>query len=527
LLKKFDPNHRVLFLIWVAFLARGTFYSVQQPSWEGFDEWAHFARIQFLFDNHRSPTRNDPISDEIKLSLLSVPLSAHAVIDIAGAVTHDQYWKIPRAEANLKALQLKQYEAQQPPLYYWLSVIPYAALESSSLPTRVLAIRLFSVVIASTTAPLAYALARVLMPLERFALLVPLLIASLPGLSVNICRVGNECLAIPLTSAVLLVMLKARHPKLLGTVLGATLLTKAYALAFLPLIPTMAILRLWTWRKVFTSVALAVLISGWWYWGAFTTTGALSGEQIDAAATHFTLSQKLQAARSINWSATIDTFLFTHIWVGGWSFLVVRSWMYRVVESIALVAAVGLVILAWRRKFTSKLVLTSAMYILLCAGLAYHAVTMSLVRNTPATMGWYLYACIIAEVSLLTWGLIGLAGAHAAVRALAAIACLAIALDVYTVHFVLTSYYTGQIAHSATGRLEAFPAAAFLKFDVVSEIVKRLAVNESHLIGPAMILGSWIGYALGTGWLLVTALRFIGIQISKPPVPVEGSNSSP
>src|SRR5438309_248236 len=40
--------YRLLFLVWIAFVTRGLFYCVQQPMWEGYDEWAHFAYIQHV-----------------------------------------------------------------------------------------------------------------------------------------------------------------------------------------------------------------------------------------------------------------------------------------------------------------------------------------------------------------------------------------------------------------------------------------------------------------------------------------------
>ncbi|PYS25341.1 MAG: hypothetical protein DMG11_23080 [Acidobacteria bacterium] len=38
--------------IWVIFLCKGIFYSLLFPIWEGFDEYAHFAFIQYLAIHH-------------------------------------------------------------------------------------------------------------------------------------------------------------------------------------------------------------------------------------------------------------------------------------------------------------------------------------------------------------------------------------------------------------------------------------------------------------------------------------------
>ena len=51
---------------------------------------------------------------------------------------------------------------------------------------------------------------------------------------------------------------------------------------------------------------------------------------------------ELPAAFRMNWLAEADAGAFSHIWVGGWSFLLLRSWMYRAFELLALLAGLGL-----------------------------------------------------------------------------------------------------------------------------------------------------------------------------------------
>lgn len=38
--------------VWVAVVLRGLFYCVEQPIWEGFDEWAYLAYIQCVAEYH-------------------------------------------------------------------------------------------------------------------------------------------------------------------------------------------------------------------------------------------------------------------------------------------------------------------------------------------------------------------------------------------------------------------------------------------------------------------------------------------
>lgn len=112
----------VVALAWSALLVRGAFYAVEQPLWEGFDEWAHFARIE-----QGSSTRaQDPVPGDVEASLALAPLSAAAAEGRPDRTTHDQYWRLPpseraRRESELRRLRPgaptslaapRQYEAQ-------------------------------------------------------------------------------------------------------------------------------------------------------------------------------------------------------------------------------------------------------------------------------------------------------------------------------------------------------------------------------------------------------------------------------
>src|ERR1700687_2086354 len=123
-----------------------------------------------------------------------------------------------------------------------------------------------------------------------------------------------------------------------------------------PLLPLAALIEIVRGRlklsqaagRLLLALAFACSIAGWWYVGAWQATGTISGEQIDIAATRFGLSGKLAAVGSIQWLRVLDSAATTHIWISGWSFLVVRSWMYRVFECAAIAAGVGLIALTAR-----------------------------------------------------------------------------------------------------------------------------------------------------------------------------------
>ena len=101
----------------------------------------------------------------------------------------------------------------------------------------------------------------------------------------------------------------------------------------------------------------------------------------------------------MDWRTVADAGAFSHIWVGGWSFLVVRSWMYRVFEFVAVLAAIGLLMnLIGTVRSTKRgrilrtlarppAVLVTA-YILMCFAVAYHSLVVFLAQNINTALGW-------------------------------------------------------------------------------------------------------------------------------------------
>jgi hypothetical protein len=263
---------------------------------------------------------------------------------------------------------------------------------------------------------------------------------------------------------------------------------------------------------------LAGLMAGWWYVGAWRATGTFSGEQIDAAAARFGLSGKLAALWSVNWLRVLDSAATTHIWTGGWSFLTVRSWMYRVFEFPAIAAGAGLIALAARlsgRVYRRALgvgdacfSLAACAYLLFCVGLAYYAIVVYITRGISTALGWYLYGIAGAEAVLLASGFTGLLGTRRAAGCVAAAAVLASTLDLYTVHFLSVPYYAGLTAHLPSGFLATFHPAS-LRAIGLTGVFARMAVNKPAGLGPSALAALWIGYLCATAGLLAYSAAII------------------
>ena len=530
----------------VAFFLRGAFYCAEQPMWEGFDEWAHFGYIQHLAQSGRAPSRSEQVSDELRRSVELVPISAAATESSAGSLTHDAFWQLPleerlSRERELRELRpsykseplannvLRQYEAQQPPLYYSFLALVYRAVKDYSLPTRVFILRFVTLFIGALGILLGWEIAREVPSSRRAAIPVLLLLALSPGLLVDLTRIANDGLALTLGSAFLLCLFRIFHGAsrlrawmLAGAALGAAVLTKSYMLALVPLLPLAALIELSRGRlrlpqaagRILLAFAFAASIAGWWYAGVWRATGTVSGEQIDIAAAGFGLSGKLAAVGSIHWLRVLDSAATTHIWTSGWSFLVVRSWMYRVFECAAVAAGVGLIALTvqisrkvYRRGLgvgDACLSLIALAYLFFCSGVAYFAIVVYLTRGISTALGWYLDGVAGIEAVLFASGFTGLFGTRRAAGCVAAIAVLAGILDLYTVHFVSAPYYAGLTAHVPSGFLATFHPAS-LRGIGLSGVFARLSMNKPVGLGPYALMALWIGYLCATAALAAYA----------------------
>ena len=519
--------------------------------WEGYDEWAHFAYIQQIAEQGQLPARSGNVPDEIQRSLELAPLSYSAAEVVPGAITHDAYWRLPESDRLRRELELRkltpsyklpdaserrvtQYEAQQPPLYYLLLAAPYLAIQHWSLPAQVLTLRVISLMIAGIALLLAYVIARQVALTRHLAIWVTIMLVSFSGVLIDVCRVGNDSLAITLSSAVILCSLRIlrRHSGIvdwvvLGIVLATALLTKAYTLAFVPLLFVLIAIQLLVRKSsvrgnvfgAFTAFLITASVAGWWYWRSWAATRTLSGEQLDAAAQRFGFAGKLHAIANVQWLRVLDSAAVSHIWTGGWSFLIVRSWMYRVFELLAFAAAIGLIMLAVRMAVkmvqrrtvgdtATRLAVVASALVFACFGLAYYALVVFLVKGSSLALGWYLYSVIAAEIILLASGFAGLFGLRRAGLCLAVMTVIALAFDLYTTNFVLAPYYTGLIHHRLPGALIAFHFADLSGIGL-PEIDARLTLNESSSITPAVMALVWIGYLCATAGLLAYSVNWV------------------
>ena len=434
---------------------RGGFYCALIPMWEGFDEYAHFARLT----QGPLPNRTEGVSKEVEATFHLAPLPDQLAWMGPWTKTHRQWWaqsetdraarldalaRLPPAWARLPSdVFYDAYESQQAPLYYWLLMGPARLISGWNIQDRVLAMRLLSLLLASFAIPLTYLAGRNLLGREA-GIGAALLLAVSPMLSIDVARVANDCLALSLLALLLYFLTQAPSKWWkVGLVLGFALLTKAYVLTVIP-----ALILVWRKRPFDAAKALAtsLAIAGWWYGRNLLLTGSLTGWFDDAP-----LSAILANLFRVDWPHAAGAVFKTAIWFGGWSFLTVKAWLYNVLLLILAAAA-----LAALRKFRQIEIPASILGWFL-AGVVYDVTAEFVTQRTSSAPGWYLWAVCSAVAVVLACG----AGKWTAWLALAIAA-----FDVYTSNFVLLPYYSGMAGHGRT----------FARVDQVVVAMRRMNV---------------------------------------------------
>jgi hypothetical protein len=455
-------------VLWFCVLAKLIFYSSFVPLWEGYDEFAHFAFVEYLFNNHSLPDlRHAVVPPDIAASLQAGPVPS-TISNWTGSVSYDDFRQGHRPAARPPADQ-RLYEAQQPPLAYLLYAIPYAAFHSAALPTRVWIVRITGSLIVSLVVPVGFLLARRVFGDTAHALGAIAIVASMPELMMTADHGGNEPLAILLGTACVFALV-SRRALLLGCLVGLGLLTKAY---FLTLIPVVAVVFFRQKRQMLIAFATAVVIASWWYMRAIFITGSLTGTQFSGVTT--------RSLTGINWPGVADFALISHIWLGGWSFLVVRTWMYRAVELIMLAAAIGIVIQLARRRLSEPVAICAGTLLSFIAGMAYFAYATWRATGDAAVFGYYAYALVVPEAICLVAGLTTRFVVPAVVTLFAAI-------ELYGTVFFLMPYYAGITAHTARGSVPAGRISQILS----AELFRNLAVNKPDFLSSGVLIALWI-----------------------------------
>jgi len=316
----------------------------------------------------------------------------------------------------------------------------------------------------------------------------------------------------------------------LGWALGAALLTKAYFLALLPwaaFVLVGVVLRDRKQRKaaawqLAAALAVCLVVAGWYYQRVFALTGTITGEQNDigAQASHVSWADAIAANP---WGRIVDFMAGSYIWLGNWSFLVVRTWMYRSIEVAFVLGFLGILIQFVRARSplpkARSICILAMPCVLLLAGLCLHAIQGFQSAGNIGTMGYYLLCLVVPETVLLFIGLFRLLPDRWGLLVAPVLAILFDALEQFGTTFLLLPYYAGKIQHDSTGHLPALKISQLAHGGAGSLFDNLLANKPSFLTAPELM----IMMALSFG----AAIALITIASAIARMPPAGEHSRP
>jgi hypothetical protein len=462
---------------WAFFILLGLFVALVVPLGEGFDEPWHLGYVQYIAQTGRLlPGPQIHLSSELDQFLVRHPIGWRLRDIFPSLHSHDEYWQQPRDERlrideDVRQMRFgglyqegssrfsTQYESHQPPLYYALAA-PLFLLSSALLPLPdvFLLVRIGSMLLASTVVPLSYLLAKRISGSLPVATSVALLVSMFPGLYPDIVRVSNDALAVPLAAVVFLLLAQFlesrsdRHALLLGLALLAGLSTKAF---FIPVL--FAVIISFLWLKEIRSAAIVFVTSGagWiWYARNFWITGSLTGlpETVQASTT---VTSSVSSIGLIGWLDVFRLAAVSHVWMGNWSLLQYRGWIYQTVLYMFGVGVAGFILHTVKSEKAVNRVMVF-IYLSFAASLIYYATQVFQKTGIPVIQGWYLSPLVPLEAFAFVTGIRFLLSARGMTFAVAFAALCFLAMSVYGNVFIAAPYYTGMISHASSGHLRAY-----------------------------------------------------------------------
>ena len=196
-------------------------------------------------------------------------------------------WKLNHIAPALRwrSSSFVNYEALQAPLAYAVLAFPERVLARAPLPSRVLVLRIIAGAVGALVL-LFGALClgrqlRIAYPYNDIAVFCAL---SSQMIWATLAHVANDWLAVPVTALLLVTILHylelpvVRRAILLSVVLTAGLLTKAYFIAFIPIVILVCAIR-HRWRDMTVVFVITTILAGPWYVRNVTRYGTVSGMQ--------------------------------------------------------------------------------------------------------------------------------------------------------------------------------------------------------------------------------------------------------
>ncbi len=484
-------------LILATFIVLGVLYSVITPIFEASDELWHYPFVKHLADGNGLPVQDanvdQPWRQEGSQPPLYYALSALVTFWID---TDDAYeghppllWYNPHvdnglltADGNTNLVVHSRQEA-----FPW---------HGTALAVHL--IRFLSVLMGAATVLLTYLIALEVFPgREALALGAAAINAFTPMFLFISGAVNNDNLVVPLCSLALLMTVRIsniqypisnRHWLLdirywiLGFVLGLAALTKESAVGLLPLALVAVAARIWYQHRntpllkrsalVIGHWSLVILpalaVSGWWYWRNWRLYGDPLGWNVFLDI----LGRRHPAATLRQLWGEREGFAMSYWGLFGGVNVPMDAWVYRLLNLLAIVAALGIIIFLIRKLIRDRLQPEEWVKVVIL--LAWPAIVFtSLIRwalQTWSSQGRLVFSAISALSILLFLGLSQLVPR----RYTKMLACL-VAISMFVIAAIAPfRYITPAYAKPAllsTEEIEAIPNRLDISFGKVMKLL--------------------------------------------------------
>jgi 4-amino-4-deoxy-L-arabinose transferase-like glycosyltransferase len=419
-------RHRAIALILAAFFVLGIVYNVATPLFEKPDEIWHYPYVKYLADGQGLPVQNLERAQPLMRQESTQPPLYYVTAALATFWIEDDDWQ--------DLVWLNPFWGYNAPGTVNDNKNRVLHTDRERLPYRgaVLAIRtarLVSVAWGAITVLATYLMALELFPKRpSFAAGAAALVAFNPQFIFIASAVSNDSTVSALCTLALWLMLRLvrrgvsmtksqipnpngdwvlgiRYWALLGLVLGLALLTKASALALLPVVVVAIAITSWsrgsgwTFLKVCLIVfGVAAIVAGWWYALNWRLHGDPLGLQVHQAIVG-PGRPKLTLAELVHEFSQIELSFWAAF---GWGNVHAHSWIYTVLRVAGRLGALGLFIMVIRSrvKFTDVSLRAKQSNPLLSWGLLRRSAPRN---DTCQGLALLLLWSLLVFVALLRW----------------------------------------------------------------------------------------------------------------------------
>jgi Dolichyl-phosphate-mannose-protein mannosyltransferase len=400
-----NSQRPVFLLILLLALMHGGLYASLMPPWGLIDEEQHLHYIQYVTEQQAIPhVGQTTLSPEIIESAFSTGRWEHF------------HWPTP-ASTDPEALGLEgqSYEGYQPPLYYLLLAPVYGTLPGNIL-TRLYALRWASVGFSLLTLVFVYQIGRKLFPQQpALPYLICILVAVIPERTASIAQINNDIALEFFSTALIWVCTQAvldgmssRHSRLIGLLLGFSLLAKAAAgVLLVPIAVTFWANRRSSHllRNILWAAGISAALAAPWMVRNLVLYGDPTGFNSFQKITNF--APPVVTWRAIG-SAVWD--LFRHFWLIWWKGARTEGNQLLTGFDILLVIASAISLIGLGRSARLEHRGSPRLQVMLMYGLAVGACAAAVLAsylsgNVPVVQGRFFLPVLAPAVILFGWGL--------------------------------------------------------------------------------------------------------------------------